>query len=110
MAIRGNSLAAEPNEKVKAPIGWRNTRRQYGPEPRALVVRGGEHRPFVWAKDSASNRFGVTSKRGQKLATFSFPEPRGIIVRCGEHASAVRNHRDKGELLRPQVGRRHPRL
>jgi hypothetical protein len=47
VAIRGNSFAAEANEEVSAPIGWSDTRRQYGPEPRALVVRCGEHPPAI---------------------------------------------------------------
>ena len=32
LAIRSNLFAAEPNEKVTAPIRWRDTGRQYGPE------------------------------------------------------------------------------
>jgi hypothetical protein len=37
LAVRGDSLASEPNEKVSAPSRWRDTGRQYGPEPSGIV-------------------------------------------------------------------------
>jgi hypothetical protein len=64
--------------------------RQYGPEPRGLVLRGGEHPPAVRAKNRAINFAGVALESDQELAALSLPEPRGLVVRGGEHPPAVR--------------------
>jgi hypothetical protein len=37
LAGRSDLFASKPNEKVTTPIRWRNTGRQYWPEPRGLV-------------------------------------------------------------------------
>ena len=38
LAVQSDSFASKPNEKITEPIRRKNISRQYGPEPRGLVL------------------------------------------------------------------------
>ena len=59
------------------------------PEPRGMVIRGGEHAAAVWAEHRAPNRAAMALESGQELAAVGLPEPRSLVLRGGEHAAAV---------------------
>ena len=80
LAIRRDAFTSEPNEKLTAPIRWKNVRRQHGPEPCRPVTRGGQHVAAAWTKDRAPNLASMAFENGQQCAGVGLPQARSVVL------------------------------